>query len=218
MRSNTDTAFTIDTSSIKYGPGVTMEIGYEMSRLGSKNCLVVTDPNMKQSEAMTVTQSSLSKENIKVTVFDEVQVEPTDQSFKTAIQFAIDGQYDGFVAVGGGSSMDTAKAANLYSTYPDEFLAYVNAPIGKGKQVPGPLKPLVAIPTTGGTGSETTGVSIFDFIEMFNKGTVLISKEINVYDIYDRDDIDEIVEELGVEKIRKIKSEDFEPDFIKFLL
>ena len=166
MRSNTDTAFTIDTSSIKYGPGVTMEIGYEMSRLGSKNCLVVTDPNMKQSEAMAVTQSSLTKENIKVTVFDEVQVEPTDRSFKKAIQFAIDGQYDGFVAVGGGSSMDTAKAANLYSTYPDEFLAYVNAPIGRGKQVPGPLKPLVAIPTTGGTGSETTGVSIFDLLEM----------------------------------------------------
>ena len=166
MQSNTDTAFSIDTSSIKYGPGVSEEIGYEMSRLGSKNCLVVTDPNMRRGNAVSVTQNSLNKENIKVTIFDEVQVEPTDQSFKNAIQFAIDGQYDSFVAVGGGSSIDTAKAANLYSTYPDEFLAYVNAPIGMGKQVPGPLKPLIAIPTTGGTGSETTGVSIFDLIEM----------------------------------------------------
>lgn len=166
MQSNTDTAFSIDTSSIKYGPGVSEEIGYEMSRLGSKNCLVVTDPSMRHSNAVSVTQNSLNKENIKVTIFDEVQVEPTDQSFKNAIQFAIDGQYDSFVAVGGGSSIDTAKAANLYSTYPDEFLAYVNAPIGMGKQVPGPLKPLIAIPTTGGTGSETTGVSIFDLIEM----------------------------------------------------
>ena len=166
MQSNTDTAFSIDTSSIKYGPGVSEEIGYEMSRLGSKNCLIVTDPNMRHSNAVSITQNSLNKENIKVTIFDEVQVEPTDQSFKNAIQFAIDGQYDSFVAVGGGSSIDTAKAANLYSTYPDEFLAYVNAPIGMGKQVPGPLKPLIAIPTTGGTGSETTGVSIFDLIEM----------------------------------------------------
>ena len=166
MQSNTDTAFSIDTSSIKYGPGVSEEIGYEMSRLGSKSCLIVTDPNMRHSNAVSVTQNSLNKENIKVTIFDEVQVEPTDQSFKNAIQFAIDGQYDSFVAVGGGSSIDTAKAANLYSTYPDEFLAYVNAPIGMGKQVPGPLKPLIAIPTTGGTGSETTGVSIFDLIEM----------------------------------------------------
>ena len=163
---NLETALTMDTSSIKYGPGVTAEVGHEMNRLGSRRVMVVTDPGMKQSEAVSITISSLKAEGIDAVLFDGVHVEPTDVSFKEAIRFATEGNFDGYVAVGGGSSIDTAKAANLYATYPDDFLAYVNAPIGQGKPVPGQLKPLIAVPTTSGTGSETTGVSIFDFLEL----------------------------------------------------
>jgi len=161
-----ETAFSMDTSSIKYGPGVTREIGWDMEEQGSHRVMVVTDANLTESEPVMVTLESLRKHGIDVALFDQVRVEPTDISFKEAIKFAKDGNFDGFVAVGGGSSMDTAKAANLYLTHPADFMTYVNPPIGKGTPVPGPLKPLVAVPTTAGTGSETTGVTIFDLVEM----------------------------------------------------
>jgi hydroxyacid-oxoacid transhydrogenase len=164
-----ETAFTMDTSSIKYGPGVTREVGHDMLRLGARRVMVVTDPRLASSPPVETVMGALRSAGIDTVLFDRSRVEPTDGSFKEAIDFAAAGQFDGFVAVGGGSSIDTAKAANLYSTYPADFLAYVNPPIGQGTPVPGPLKPLIAIPTTAGTGSETTGVAIFDLVEMHAK-------------------------------------------------
>ena len=164
-----ETAFTMDTSSIKYGPGVTAEVGQDMAQLGVKRVMVVTDPQVAKLDPVSVTMAALEEAGIEAVLFDQVSVEPTNRSFKEAIDFAVAGDFDGYVAVGGGSSIDTAKAANLYATYPADFLAYVNPPIGQGRPVPGKLKPLIAIPTTAGTGSETTGVAIFDFLEMHAK-------------------------------------------------
>lgn len=164
-----ETAFTMDTSSIKFGPGITREIGADMAALGARRVMVVTDPNLSSGATVALTLESLAAEGIDAVLYDQVRVEPSDTSFKHAIRFATDGNFDGYVAVGGGSSMDTAKAANLYATYPADFLAYVNAPIGEGRPVPGRLKPMIAIPTTAGTGSETTGTTIFDLEEMHVK-------------------------------------------------
>jgi hydroxyacid-oxoacid transhydrogenase len=114
--------------------------------------------------------ASLESAGVTAIVYDRVRVEPTDVSFRDAIAFTAGHAVDGLVAVGGGSVIDTAKAVNLYTTYPPaDFLDYVNAPIGNAVSVPGPLKPLIAIPTTAGTGSETTGVSIFDLTAMHAK-------------------------------------------------
>lgn len=164
-----ETAFTMDTSSIKFGTGVTREVGEDMANLGCKRVLVVTDPNLTDSFPVMTVLESLKTAGIETTLYDRVRVEPTDQSFKDAIEFATDGKFDGYVAVGGGSTIDTAKVANLYATHPADLLDYVNPPIGKGLPVPGPIKPLIAIPTTAGTGSETTGVAIFDLLEMHAK-------------------------------------------------
>jgi hydroxyacid-oxoacid transhydrogenase len=161
-----ETGFTMDTSSIKFGRGMTNELGYDVSRFGCRRVLVVTDERLATLPPVKVALASLDAAGVETTVFDRVRTEPTDGSFHDAIQFAAHGNFDGYVAIGGGSVMDTAKAANLYATYPADLLTYVNAPIGRAVPVPGPLKPLVAVPTTAGTGSETTGVAIFDYAAM----------------------------------------------------
>ncbi len=164
-----ETAFQMDTSGIKVGPGATREVGADMARFGCRRVLVLTDPRLAELEPVAVVLEALRGAGVEAELFDRVRVEPTDASFAEAITAAGEGRYDGFVAVGGGSTIDTAKAANLYSTFPAPLLTYVNPPIGEGKPVPGPLKPLVAIPTTAGTGSETTGVAIFDLEAMHAK-------------------------------------------------
>ena len=163
-------AFEMAASSIRFGPGVTREVGMDLRDLGARNVLVVTDPVLARMAPVATVLESLENAGIAFTVYDRVRVEPTDESFQDAIAFASETSFDAYVAVGGGSTIDTAKAVNLYVSYPPaDFLDYVNAPIGKGIPVPGPLKPLFAIPTTAGTGSETTGVSIFDFLGLHAK-------------------------------------------------
>ncbi|MCY3778588.1 MAG: iron-containing alcohol dehydrogenase [Candidatus Aminicenantes bacterium] len=161
-----DFAFEMSASNIRFGSGATREVGMDLADLGARRVMVLADPNLVESPPVESALESLSRENVDFSLFDAVRVEPTDGSFQQAIDFATEGGFDAFVAVGGGSTMDTAKAANLYSTYPADFLEYVNHPIGRGTPVPGPLKPLIAIPTTAGTGSETTGVAIFDLHRM----------------------------------------------------
>ncbi|HVW83752.1 MAG TPA: hydroxyacid-oxoacid transhydrogenase, partial [Bryobacteraceae bacterium] len=156
-------AFEMATSAIRFGFGATREVGADLAELGARHVLVFTDPVLRNLPPVLTTLESLENNKVPFTVFDRVRVEPSDESMQEAIRFASAGDYDAFVAVGGGSTIDTAKTANLYTCWPADFLDYVNQPIGKGKPVPGPLKPLIAIPTTAGTGSETTGVAIFDY-------------------------------------------------------
>jgi hydroxyacid-oxoacid transhydrogenase len=165
-----ETAFEMAASSIRFGAGVTREVGMDLADLGARKVLVITDPVVADLAPVQTVLESLESAGVGFVLYDRVRVEPTDESFLDAIAFARQTPYDAYVAVGGGSAIDTAKAVNLYVTYPPaDFLDYVNPPIGKGIPVPGPLKPLFAIPTTAGTGSETTGTTIFDLIRMHAK-------------------------------------------------
>jgi hydroxyacid-oxoacid transhydrogenase len=144
---------------LRMGAGATREIGYELASRGICSVLIVTDRNLARIGLAGRVQELIERENIKTEIFDQVQVEPTDAGCEAAAAEVAGLEVGGYVAVGGGSSIDTAKVLNLLRTFPGTPLrAYLNRPIGDGTPIPGPLKPLVAVPTTAGSGSECTAM------------------------------------------------------------
>lgn len=161
-----DGAFTVDSSRITFGRGCLAELGDRAAALGLRRIALFSDAQVAVLPIFATARDSLLAAGIDVVTYTDVHVEPTDASFTEASRFARDAHPDGYVSLGGGSVIDTCKAANLYASYPADFLTYVNAPIGDGKPVPGPLKPHIACPTTAGTGSEVTGIAIFDLLSL----------------------------------------------------
>ncbi len=160
-----ESVFTYGAPQLKFGAGAADEIGYDLSLTGAKRVLVVTDPGVSATGHPQRVAEQMGSFGIEAQVFAGSHVEPTDESLQRAIDFARDsGPWDAFVAVGGGSSIDTAKAMNLLTTNPGELMDYVNVPVGGGRAPVNPLKPLVAVPTTTGTGSESTTICVMDVL------------------------------------------------------
>jgi hydroxyacid-oxoacid transhydrogenase len=168
----TETVFVMEMSPIKFGLGAMDEIGFDAARLGLKKALIFTDRNLAAAGLPDRVRALLEEQGIKADVYDGVEVEPSDRSMEDAAEYARTKEFDGLVAVGGGSTIDTCKAANLLTCYPAPLLDYINKPVGKGVAVPGPLKPLIAVPTTAGTGSETTAVAVTHVIDQNVKAGV----------------------------------------------
>jgi len=162
MGSSHETIFTMEATPVKYGAGASQDAGWELKRLGVTRAMLVTDPGVAALGHPERIKALIEAEGIEVVLYDRARVEPTIDSLQDAADFAIEHDVDGFVSVGGGSSMDTAKVANLVSTHPAPVMDYVNAPVGEGKKPPSPLRPHLAIPTTSGTGSEATTVAVLD--------------------------------------------------------
>jgi hydroxyacid-oxoacid transhydrogenase len=172
---SSDRAFSIGMPTFTFGAGCLAEAGEHARDLDLKRVALFTDKNLRASAHLATVSTALSAAGVDAVIYDEISVEPTTASFQAASRFASEGKFDGYVSVGGGSVMDTCKAANLYATYPADFMSYVNAPIGGGQRVPGALKPHIACPTTAGTGSETTGIAIFNLTDI-NAKTGIISR------------------------------------------
>jgi hydroxyacid-oxoacid transhydrogenase len=157
-----ETIFTLEATPLKYGPWASEETGWELKRMGVGRVMLVSDPGVVEAGITGRIVGLIENDGIELEVWDRSRVEPTADSFQAAADFAVEGGFDGFVAVGGGSSIDTAKVSDLIATHGGEIIDYVNPPVGGGKKPPGPLKPLLAIPTTAGTGAEATTVAILD--------------------------------------------------------
>jgi alcohol dehydrogenase class IV len=160
-----ETVFTLEATPIKFGPGAAADAGWELKRLGVTRALLVTDPGVLATGHPDRVRESIERHGIEVVVYDRARVEPTLESLEEAVAFAQDAGVDGFVSVGGGSSIDTAKVADLVTTHPAPVMDYVNPPVGAGRKPPGPLRPHLAIPTTSGTGAEATTVAVLDIPE-----------------------------------------------------
>ncbi|BBZ39802.1 hydroxyacid-oxoacid transhydrogenase [Mycobacterium conspicuum] len=161
-----DGAFTVDASRVTFGRGCLTEVGDRARALGLRRVALFSDATVSRLPVFATTHGALVAAGLDVITYTDAHVEPTAASFRDAARFAQDANPDGYVSLGGGSVIDTCKAANLYATHPADFLAYVNKPIGEGKPVPGPLRPHIACPTTAGTGSEVTGITIFDLLSL----------------------------------------------------
>jgi hydroxyacid-oxoacid transhydrogenase len=160
-----ETVFTYGAPQLKFGTGASDEIGYDLSLTGARRVLVVTDPGVAATGHPQRVADQMERFGIEARVFDGSHVEPTDESLQAAVDWArAHGPWDAFVAVGGGSSIDTAKAVDLLTTNPGELLDYVNVPVGGGRAPVNALKPLVAVPTTTGTGSESTTICVLDVL------------------------------------------------------
>ncbi len=156
-------------AKLKFGIGATEELGHELKAMGAEKVLLVADRHLWDVGLVEKVKTIIQDEKIQLTTYDNIHIEPTDVSFRHAVEFAQGVEVDAFVALGGGSTIDTAKAMNLFSTHPADLYDYINKPIGKGKPVPGPLKPMIALPTTAGTGSETTAVIVLDLLDLHLK-------------------------------------------------
>jgi hydroxyacid-oxoacid transhydrogenase len=164
--------FTLEATPIKFGPDACEEVGWELRRLGVTRAMIVTDPGIVAAGMAGRVAELIEADGIACEVFDRVVIEPTLQSIQEACDFASAGSFDGFVGLGGGSSLDTAKAANLIATHPAPIMDYLYPPIGGGRKPPAPLRPLIAIPTTAGTGSEATTVAVLDIPELGTKAAI----------------------------------------------
>ncbi|GAA6526453.1 hydroxyacid-oxoacid transhydrogenase [Intrasporangium sp. DVR] len=165
-----ESVFTYAAPRLRFGAGAADELWYDLERMGARRVLVVTDPRVLATGVPQRVAAQVRAHGGEAVVHDSAHVEPTDASLDAAVARArADGPFDAVLAVGGGSAIDTAKAVDLLLTNPGDLMDYINAPIGRARPPQHPLLPLIAVPTTTGTGAESTTICVLDVLSLHVK-------------------------------------------------
>jgi alcohol dehydrogenase class IV len=138
---------------IVLGAGALARLGEEVARLGVKRPLVVTDPGVVRAGIAARVHAVLAGAGLRFARFEDVQANPTDRDAAQGVAAFRAGDCDGLVAVGGGSAIDAAKLVQVLATHEPPLSRYDDA-VGGDRLLKDDMPPLVAIPTTAGTGSE----------------------------------------------------------------
>lgn len=140
---------------IRFGEGISGKLAYEIKQMGHNKPMIVTDQGLIKAGVVDAVIESLKKEQMEYAIFDRIEPNPRDITVQKAYEAAVEYGADVLVAVGGGSSIDTAKAVGVLMTHGGLINEYEG--LGKIKK---PICDLIAIPTTVGTGSEVTFWSV----------------------------------------------------------
>lgn len=150
MNEFTKCSFELPTR-IEFGRGVSSSAGEEAVKLGAQHLLLVTDKGVEEAGLLEPIIRALDERNINYVIYDAVQPNPKDEEIMEAADFAREHKIDGLIAFGGGSVMDSAKAIGTLLTHGGHILDWCGVALLKKR-----ILPLIAIPTTAGTGSEVT--------------------------------------------------------------
>lgn len=162
-----ETIITFQTVPTKFGIGASMELSYEVRKRDAKKILLLIDKNLEENNPYVKDiLTDLAKHNIKYETYNNIHIEPTDKFFIKVVDDTKSNNFDLYVAIGGGSTIDTAKVVSLMHTFGGDLFDYINKPIGRAVPLKGPIRPVIAIPTTAGTGAESTPTAVMDIIDL----------------------------------------------------
>jgi alcohol dehydrogenase class IV len=164
--------FSVFMPRLTFGRGCLAEVGLRCSELAFRRVAVFTDPGLRDSALIAQACDSLKAASIDYAIHSEIRVEPCNDTVQASAGFLAGGNFDALISIGGGSVIDSAKAALLLAAHGGTVRDYLAPPVGNGQPVPGPVLPHIACPTTAGTGSECTPISVIRINELETKFVV----------------------------------------------